>query len=381
MPEFTLIIPTRNRPDELARTLEAIGALDAAPIFHAGGAEVIVADNASDPPADVPTRLPNGLVVHTLREETNRGTAIRNAAAARARGNWLLMLDDDSAPTSTGFVQAAACAADDVAAIGAEIRLPDGSRERGGLPEVIIGCGALVRTDRFLEAGGYDEAFGYYAEEYDLCARLLLAGHRVTFDKRFTVQHRKVTTGRDMDEILRRITRNSAWVELRYAPDELRDAAVEHVVERYARIAQKENAERGYDRGVAELAADFDQARAPLSLDLYDRFMGLAHARSALASARTLIDGKRVALVHAGKQSWAVERALAELALTGAGCELIADPSAAETLVVGTLSPGPMLDALERSKAQHPTKRIIAPWIPGMPPVRIAPVVRSFVAA
>ena len=95
------------------------------------------------------------------------------------------MLDDDSAPSSLGHLNAIADAGRLTAAISAEIWLAgeqDSSvasaqrtqRESGGLPEVFTGCGVAIRREAFLEARGYDHSFGYYVEEYDLAAKLLL---------------------------------------------------------------------------------------------------------------------------------------------------------------------------------------------------------------
>ena len=64
---------------------------------------MIVVDNASDPPARVPAWLANGLPVTLIRETDNLGASARNRAAATAGGDWLVMLDDDSAPTHAAF--------------------------------------------------------------------------------------------------------------------------------------------------------------------------------------------------------------------------------------------------------------------------------------
>jgi N-acetylglucosaminyl-diphospho-decaprenol L-rhamnosyltransferase len=375
MTDCTIVIPTRDRHDELARTLALVGNLSLE-----GRADVVVIDNASSTPAQTPAELTNGTRVRTIRVESNLGAAARNLGARESDAPWLLMLDDDSAPLDARFLDVCAHAAPEVGAIGADIRLPDGSRERGGLPEVIVGCGALVRCDAFLDVGGYDETFGYYAEEYDLCARLLMRGLRVGYDPRFRVEHRKVTAGRDMGAILYRITRNSAWVELRYAPDRLRDGMVEHVLERYEAIARREHAWNGYERAVREVAETYDaQRRTPMSLELYDRFTGLAHARSALHASRAQLDGARVALAMAGKQAWAVERALAELSLTGPGCDLVRDEQRAQALVVGTLSPGPMFDAMDALAGS--SRPVVSPWTPGLAPSAEPVVERRTVAA
>jgi GT2 family glycosyltransferase len=194
---ISYLLPTRDRHDRLQQTLAALAQLDGPAHDDIGGAELIIVDNASRQPLEAPRRLANGIEVRVLRRVSNEGAAARNAGAAIARGEWLIMLDDDSFPLDCGHLHAIADAEDDVAAIVAEIMLCNGRRESGGLPEVIIGCGAAIRTEAFLSVQGYDPTFDYYAEEYDLCAKLILSGWRIVHDFRFRVMHEKTSAGRD----------------------------------------------------------------------------------------------------------------------------------------------------------------------------------------
>lgn len=360
---ISYIIPTRDRPAELAWTLEAIACLgDHRPV---GGAEVLVVDNESRCPVRVGPILPSGVPVRVHRPGGNHPAGARNAAVEHAdpRSSWLVMLDDDSHPTSRSFFEALLDAPPDVVALAADIRLPADRYEHGGLPEVFIGCGVAIRREAFLRAGGYDASFDYYAEEYDLAARLLHAGGRVAFEPRFQVLHRKVDAGRDFDRIIARLTRNNAWIMQRYAPPPERHAQIENVLARYREIAQREGALPGYERGLAEWHATRDaQPSCPLAPDHWDRFTGLAAARTALAAAHDLRPLASVALACPGKHASCVERALRELAARdSAGVHVVADPHAADTLVIATLSPGPMRDAWAACRRQFPSHRIVLP--------------------
>ncbi len=390
---ISYVIPTRDRQDQLMRTLEAIGRLgDHAAV---GGAEVIVADNASHPPAWAPGWLKSGVPVRLLRRDRNEAAAARNAAikAADQASDWLVMLDDDSYPLDDGLLVAMMEAPPDVAAIGAEIFVPSGEaapttlggpgnvigdgtnggaieptrHEAGGLPEVFIGCGVAIRRSVFETLGGYDAAFDYYAEEYDLAARMLLAGHRVMLDRRFRVLHEKVAKGRDFSRIIRRLVRNNGWVVQRYAPASVRSAELRETITRYARIARKEGVLPAYVLGVWDLVSSLSaQTRHEMPVALYDRLTGLAAARIALAAAHAAKPLERVAIVERGKNAWVVERALREL---GA---MIVPEERASTHVIGTMSPGPMLDALARRTAGKgiagaigaaDMTRVVAPWV------------------
>jgi GT2 family glycosyltransferase len=347
---ITYVIPTRDRSEHLRATLRAISNLGP----H--DAEVVIIDNASPRPVTAPARLDSGLHTRIIRLDRNMGAAARNVGvqAARHASDWAVMLDDDSYPLDLNFLEALASMPADVAAVSADIRLPDGrGREQGGLPEVFIGCGAAVRLPVFVALRGYDEAFGYYAEEYDLAARILLAGYRVVFEPTFRVEHAKAAQGRDMSAILSRLVRNNGWTIRRYAPESELRASLRLMRRRYLSIARKEHAEPGWAQGARELRRTIrDQPRRPMPLPLWDRFTGLAHAREGLRAALASAPFRTATIVDRGKHDHLVERALAEL-----GVRIVDD---GEARVIGTLSPGPMLDALERRRSRG--ERVVAPW-------------------
>jgi hypothetical protein len=364
---ITYILPTRDRPERLTLTLAKLGSLqghpDAAPGHPPG--EVVIVDNASQFPPTPPPTLANGIRVRTIYRTTNEGAASRNIAVKQAdpASEWVVMLDDDSYPVDTGFIRRLMKAPADVGAVSADVYLPGlARRESGGLPEVFIGCGVAIRRQLFLDLGGYDPHFNYYAEEYDLAARMILAGYRVVFDPWFRVEHHKVAGGRDMNTILARLVRNNGWVMQRYAPDDLRKDQIREQRRRYRRIAIKEGALPGFAQGLAELRRSIRaQNRTPLPRHLFERFTGVSHARDALAVAYRNRPFSRVALIDEGKNGWVVRKALAELGATVVDAEASAD-----ALVIGTMSPGPMLDSYERRtllSPMGPQQRIIAPWL------------------
>ncbi len=356
---ITYIVPTRDRGDELARTLAVLGRLSAHDTALPGGVpgEVVVVDNASWPAPSVPALLDNGMPARLAALGDNRGAASRNVGAALsdASSEWLVMLDDDSAPMDDAHVAALCAQDDDVLAVSADIHLAGrGERESGGLPEVFVGCGVAVRRGAFLDLGGYDASFGYYAEEYDLAARMLLAGGRVAFEPGFVVEHRKADAGRDMGRILARLVRNNAWVVRRYAPERELERWMDETLRRYRAIARREGALAGYERGLEEMHATLDgQVRTPMPADIWARFTGAAHARSALMAALNEAPFDAARLVAPGKNAGVIELVLGEL-----GVEVRED---APVDVVGTLSPGPMIDALERASVG--VRRTVAPWV------------------
>ena len=158
-----------------------------------------------------------------------------------------------------------------------------------------------------------------------------------------------------MDLILRRLVRNNGWVLQRYAPDEELAERLEENETRYRAIADNERARIGFEAGLGELNATVEaQTRTPMDRATWDRFTGLAAARDALRAARDRSPFERAQIVEHGKNAWAVERALQEL-----GVEVVDDADGAR--VIGTMSPGPMLDAAAEGGA-------IMPWtVPDAP--------------
>src|SRR5688572_21128323 len=97
---ITYVLPTRDRPERLALTLAALGALKGHPEAGPGYApgEVIIVDNASRQPPTPPQVLPNGLRVRAIYLASNDGAASRNVAVQQGdpASEWVVMLDDDS---------------------------------------------------------------------------------------------------------------------------------------------------------------------------------------------------------------------------------------------------------------------------------------------
>jgi len=346
---ISFIMPTRNRHQVLAETLTRIGAIKASEVI--GCCELLIVDNASDTPVETPAHLDNGIPIKLLRVDVNMNTAARNIAAIEAEGDWLVMLDDDSSPLSDSNWRVLDQFDEEIGAVGGEIFLPAGDHEAGGLPEVFVGCGCAIRKELFLELSGYDAAFGYYAEEYEFCAGLIQSGYRVAHTRSIRFLHRKSAVARDFNEIIRRLVRNNAWVMQRYAPDAVLSEELESLLNRYHMIARKENAIAGYERGRKEIEQTLhEQVRTPLYPELWDRFTGRAAARNAL---RATFASRPVSVQVVGSAQ-AKGRGIIESELAELGCDIV--DHGAESIVIGTLSPGPMLDRL----AEFPDA--VVPW-------------------
>jgi glycosyltransferase involved in cell wall biosynthesis len=86
-PSLSIVIPTHNRPEELR------GAVESALAQTLPDVEVVIVDDASDPPVEAG----GDPRVTCVRLDENVGlSAARNAGLAAARGRWVTFLDDDN---------------------------------------------------------------------------------------------------------------------------------------------------------------------------------------------------------------------------------------------------------------------------------------------
>jgi GT2 family glycosyltransferase len=182
----TVVIATRDRAAELARTLTELSALEPRP-------PVVVLDNAStDDTAEVAARFPG---VRLIRLPQNLGAAARTLGVLVAETPYVAFSDDDSwwAPDAlteaerifdahprTGLLAARTLVGpedrdDPVTPEMAKSPLghPDGAP--GPLVLGFLACSAIVRRTAYLQVGGFSPLLHFGAEEqllaYDLAAR------------------------------------------------------------------------------------------------------------------------------------------------------------------------------------------------------------------
>lgn len=381
--DCSLIIPTRDRREVLDETLSRLESLSDGRCRR----EIIVVDNGStDETSSLKERHPQ---VRWIELGENLGAAARNVGAVAARGGLLLMLDDDSWPAEGTLDQTKAIfdRRPDLAAVACRVRLadPPHAHDAGGVPGVFFNCGGVVRRDAFLEAGGYPIDFDYYVEEYDLCCRLWQNGWRIEPRGDLLVWHRRVTKNRDNNRMLRLLVRNNLRLWSRYAPASQLKECLETTVERYRRVAEKENALKGYHAGLEEGRAEVagrPGRRRPLSGQQFDDLLGLGAARETLRRWADNRHAKTVAVWTRGKgceQLLTLLRSL-RIAVEGVydrdvngrswrGLPLRSErqfrPRAVDGIVVGSLSPGVAEDLARELGSRFAGLPIVSPvpWV------------------
>jgi GT2 family glycosyltransferase len=215
-PMVTFLISTFNRRAVLLHTLEKLQEVDRRCGLIT---ETIVVDNASrDGTADsVAAAFPE---VQIIRQKRNTGACAKNAGLTKARGEFVIFLDDDSYPTADSIGRMIEHFFND-SKLGAaifDVTLPDGSHESSAYPSVVIGCGTGFRRRALLEVGGLPTDFFMQAEEYDLSLRLLEASWTIQRFEDLHVRHLKTSTARIPTRTTRLDVRNNLLVATRYFP-------------------------------------------------------------------------------------------------------------------------------------------------------------------
>lgn len=200
-PSVAVVVPVRDRPEELAACLGSLTQLR-----YQGHLEVVVVDDGSLRPAAAP---PRGRLVRMSRSVGAAGA--RNAGAAACGTELVAFLDSDCV-ADPGWLGALVPELADpaVAAVGGRILpaserswleryeavrspLDLGTRNATAQPRApvpyLVTANLVVRRSAFQAVGGFDATLSC-GEDVDLCWRLNAAGYRLTYQPAGRVHHR-----------------------------------------------------------------------------------------------------------------------------------------------------------------------------------------------
>lgn len=116
----------------------------------------------------------------------------------------------------------------------------------------VDGAVLLVRREAFLEMGGFDEAFYFYSDESDLCARLRAAGWRVAFVPAAEVVHVRGADSMKVDHserFVRYMVQSQALLARKHLPQWKATAYSKLQICHFARLAALHRIVRGLTRG------------------------------------------------------------------------------------------------------------------------------------
>lgn len=195
--DLAILIPTRNRPARLQRTLEELIARGF------GDHPLFVYDDASDEPWEIDKALALWPGATLLRGKNRCGQAMGRNQLLRAMAcPYALCLEDDTWPEEYAALMTAfeTIQADGIAVATFQSRsLGDGrlamplARPRG--PSVgFLGGASLFHVPSVLSVGGYREFFTYGYEEPELALRLWQRGLRIEYFPDVVVAHNHLET-------------------------------------------------------------------------------------------------------------------------------------------------------------------------------------------
>jgi GT2 family glycosyltransferase len=219
-PLITILITTKDRPDDLRRTLHELRRQDYSSI------EMIVIDDGSTHRLETIVREEWPTAVY-VRESESRGCPQRRSEGFLiAKGDYIVEFDDDSAPVAPDALSLAVKFMEDNRSVGIlgfhicnSFVLPeDYSRPDAKYASNFVGCGVLFRTAAVRQVGGYQAFFEGEWEESEYSLRILKAGWSVYFFPDVLIHHRVSPLQRRMARSWARAFRNKLWAMVLHYP-------------------------------------------------------------------------------------------------------------------------------------------------------------------
>ena len=216
---FSVIIPTRDRPEELAVCLESLAEQN----YPRDQFEVVIVDDASRLPLDpVVAVFRERLTLTLLKQSRSAGPSVaRNHGAACAKGEFLAFTDDDCTPASDWLQRLATRFASTPGhLIGGRVINALTENPYSTATQVILDAiyhyydpqqgrahffptsNFALAADRFQELGGFNQNWPLVAaEDREFCYRWLQRGFLMMHASEASVYHRHCLTLRSFCEL------------------------------------------------------------------------------------------------------------------------------------------------------------------------------------
>ena len=205
LPKVSIIVPVRNRPEEIASCVKSLLSLD----YPEEKREIIVVDDASE---DDTPRVVEGLPVtrHRMRERQGP-SACRNWGARHSNGEMVCFLDSDCVAKRSWLRDLVPAFRRPM--VGAAGGLVDSHDDRTALDRYekvksslhmgnhptdssmgnrffyLPSCNLAVRKETFLKVGGFEEGLEV-GEDVDLCWRIIDMGRVVEYRPSAEISHK-----------------------------------------------------------------------------------------------------------------------------------------------------------------------------------------------
>ena len=162
-----------------------------------GAFEVIVVDNDSRDRSRHILQSYGDRIRVVLNAQNKGFSAANNQGVALASGDYVFLLNNDTLtdPMTCARLIARLMAMPTIGAVGPKLKNKDGSDQLPGgflgqrqyrttvarSVSFLSGAALMMRRDRYLHLGGFDEQFFFYNEDLDLCKRIRKAGYFLCF--------------------------------------------------------------------------------------------------------------------------------------------------------------------------------------------------------
>ena len=319
--KLSIVIVTHNRCEALRRTL---GILRDHPHLPHDDMELIVVDNgSSDGTAAMLARESKEL--HIIRRGRNEGVSARNHAFKMARGEYVMLIDDDSYPLGDAADRSMAYLDTHprTAAVVGRVELPDGRLEASALPTVTINCAVILRRRVIDEVGGLPTEFFRQAEEYDWSFRIWQAGYRIERFEDVRYRHDKAPGNRIPAAVRRYDLRNNLILLERYLPQPLRREYRRDWIQRYGALARTGGGRwahwRGRVDGLGWAVREAARGRRLLDDATIERIFDLDGQADRIAQWSRRHGIQRVLIADLSKNLYATWRGCREAGLTVVG--------------------------------------------------------------
>lgn len=219
-PLVTILISTKDRPDDLRRTLGELRAQS----YPA--TELLILDDGSVPPLESVVREQAPAARYMYHPESAGQSQRRSEGFLEATGDYILHLDDDSYPVQPDAISKAVQLMQSRPEIGVlSFYIFNGEHLPAELPALapryhasFVGCGALIRSAAIRQVGGYREFFGNEWEEEELSLRMMKAGWAIYFFPDVLVHHHVSPRNRRTPRTWMRGFRNKLWAIVMHLP-------------------------------------------------------------------------------------------------------------------------------------------------------------------
>jgi len=216
---ISIVILNYNRIEETHHTVERLREL----IVERIDSEVIAVDNGSSDGTAAYLNSQSDFLTPVILPD-NRGIGGCAAGFERARGDYILVLDDDSYPRDSTTLDRLIQHLDSLPETGVVAcriencngkristwHLPD--KDEQGRSMAFVGCGFAIRRHLFEEIGWYAEHFFLYQNDIDVAFQVYLKGFTIIYDPACRVVHRVAPANRCRKRQVFYATRNSLWL-------------------------------------------------------------------------------------------------------------------------------------------------------------------------